>query len=149
MMHFYCSQILQLIQILMIICLHSKINLITPCQAEAQQLSPVRQAGQLVFDIGLAAGNRQLSDGERLELLQKKRTAPEGFKWPFTLRMDRGKMRPKYHGPQHFNDKHSCFTVSLVKQCVFCKPCSLYSPVSAGGVKLDRLVKSPFNQFSH
>jgi len=63
--------------------------------------------------------------------------------------MHRGKLCHKYLGPQHFSGKFSCFQYSTVKGGVFCAPCGLFAPQNAGGVKLDRLVKSPLQKFSH
>ena len=104
---------------------------------------------QTALDIGLAADSRSLSDGERLTLLENKWTVPEGFQWPYSERLDRGQIRRKYLGPQHLSGQYSCFSYSLAKQGVFCKPCALFAPDSAGGVKLDRLVKSPLQKYSH
>jgi len=103
-----------------------------------------------VIDIGLAVDDRSLlTDAQRLHLLDNPWVAPEGFQWPFTIRMDHGKPRRKHLGPQHFTGKYSCFRYSIIKQGVFCAPCALFAADSVGGVKLDRLVKSPLQKYSH
>jgi len=84
-----------------------------------------------------------------LELLENAWVAPAGFQWPYTIRMDHGKPRRKYLGPQHFTGNYSCFRYSTAKQGVFCAPCVLFAADCAGGVKLDRLVKSPLQKYSH
>ena len=78
---------------------------------------------QTALDIDLAADSRSLSDGERLTLMENKWTVPEGFQWPYSERLDRGQIRRKYLGPQHLSGQYSCFSYSLAKQGVFCKPC--------------------------
>ena len=102
----------------------------------------------VVDDIGLAVDNRNLTDGKRLYLLVNLWVAPQGFQWPFTVRMDHGKPRPRYLGPQHFTGQYSCFRYSMLKQGVFCAPCVLFAAESAGGVKLDRVIKSPLHKYS-
>ena len=110
---------------------------------------PPAQSNAVVIDIGLAVDNRNVTDGERLQLLENEWVAPQGFQWPHTMRMDHGQPRRKYLGPQHFTGQYSCFRYSMTKQGVFCAPCVLFAADSVGGVKLDRLVKSPLQKFSH
>ena len=112
-------------------------------------LLPMSAAELPVTDIGLAVDNRSLTDAERLRLLENLWVAPPGFQWPFSERMDHGKTRRKYLGPQHFIDKYACFRYSASKQGVFCAPCVLFAAQCAGGVKLERLVKSPLQKYSH
>ena len=102
---------------------------------------------QPIVDVGLSAACS--SDCERLALLESKWTAPVGFQWPYSERLDHGQIRRKYLGPQHLSGQYSCFSYSLAKNGVFCKPCALFAPDRAGGVKLDRLVKSPLQKYSH
>jgi len=63
--------------------------------------------------------------------------------------MDHSKTRRKYLGPQHFMDKYVCFRYSTSKQVVFCTPCVLFAAQCAGGIRLQRLVKSPLQKYSH
>ena len=73
------------------------------------------------FDIGLPSSCK-LSDGERLKVLDSTWKAPEGFQWPYSERMDGGKLRRKYLGPQHLSGVYSVFSYSLSKRGLFCRP---------------------------
>ena len=100
------------------------------------------------FDIGLPSGCK-LSDGERLKVLDSTWKAPEGFQWPYSERMDGGKLRRKYLGPQHLSGVYIVFSYSLSKRGLFCKPCVIFAPNDVRGVKLGRLVQSPLQKFAH
>lgn len=100
-------------------------------------------------DIGLAVGNHNISDNERLMLLQSKWKPPDGFIWPHTVRTSQGKTTKRFLGPQHFQGMYECFSYSLVNRGIYCKVCALFGPEMAGGVKLDRLVKTPLQTYSH
>jgi hypothetical protein len=101
-----------------------------------------------IIDIGLAAGNHNLTEQERLTLLESNWTPSYDFQWPFSERRDHGKIGRRYLGPQHFTGPYSVFAYSTEKRGIFCKPCVLFSPESVRGVKLGRLVKSPLQDFS-
>jgi hypothetical protein len=92
---------------------------------------------------------KSLSDQERLNLLDFEFNAPHGFQWPFTERMDKGKSRRKYLGPQHFTAQFAVFTYSVAKSGIFCKPCALFAPESVRGVNLDRLGKSTLQTYTN
>jgi hypothetical protein len=70
-------------------------------------------------DIGLAVGNRSLTDSEKLALLELQWTPSEDFKWPYSEYNSKGKLRRKYLGPQHLSGEYACFSYSLAKQGVF------------------------------
>ena len=89
----------------------------------------------------------KLSGGERLKILESTWKAPEGFQWPYSERMDGGKLRRKYLGPQHLSGVYSVFSYSLSKRGLFCRPCVIFAPNDVRGVKLGRLVQSP--KFAH
>jgi len=125
-------------------CLPASTSTATPRQSHAPS-SIIRQTP----DIGYAVGNNNLTDQERVDILETRWKAPEHFQWPYSERKDCGKMRRKYLGPQHFADRYSVFTYSLSQQGVLCKPCVLFAPDSVRGVKLHRLVKSPLQDYSH
>lgn len=103
---------------------------------------------QLSADVGLIADGQKLTNSEKLQLLESTWEPPDGFQWPYSERMDRAKVYRKYLGPQHFTVKYSCFRYSVAKEGVFCASCVLFAPVTAGGVKLDRLVKRPLQKFN-
>ena len=104
-----------------------------------------------VIDIGLCVKptSQNLSDRERLDLLQCSWTAPIGFCWHHSERQDKGKIRRKYLGPQHFTGIYDVFSYSIVKEGLFCKPCIMFAPQDVGGIKLDKLVKSPLEKYAH
>ena len=89
--------------------------------------STVRAA---IHDIGIAVGegSRQLSERERLFVLEQPWVPPPNFQFPHTERKDGDKVRKKYLGPQHFLKQYSVFAYSESKKGVFCRPCSLFAP---------------------
>ena len=104
------------------------------------------------LDIGTivdSVHDRRLTFQERVHILEYRWIAPEGFKWPQTECQNAGKSRKKFLGQQHFQGCFEVFAYSLSKQGIFCKPCVLFAPESAGGVKLDRLVRRPLQKYSH
>ena len=74
---------------------------------------------------------------------------PKGFKWPYTKRKDRGKIRRKYLCPQHFTEKFDVFSYSLSKGGIYCRPCAIFAPDKVRAVKLGRIVKSPLQKYTH
>ena len=54
----------------------------------------------LPVDIGHAVGNSKLTDSERLTILDNAWTPLDDFLWPYTERMNSGKLRKKYLGRQ-------------------------------------------------
>ena len=70
-------------------------------------------------DIGLAVDTRNFARQQRYQFSKTKWKAPEGFSWPFTERMDKGKLRKKYLGSQHFEGHFDTFSYSESKQGIF------------------------------
>ena len=104
----------------------------------------------MLNDIGYAVENRcRLTAAEKLHFLQNPWTPAGDFKWPFTERMDHGKIRKKYLGKQHITGVNHVFTYSTAKAGLFCTVCVLFASDTAGGVNLDRLVKSPLQKYAH
>ena len=66
--------------------------------------SAAREAGAPADRAGSNKENQQIcSDGERLAFLESKLTAPEGFQWPYSERLDKGQIRrkvPRAKAPQ-------------------------------------------------
>jgi Pyruvate/2-oxoacid:ferredoxin oxidoreductase delta subunit len=100
-------------------------------------------------DIGYALGNSMMTAQERLNFLENCWLPPDNFNWPFTERMDKGKLRKKYLGKQHLTGQYEVFAYSTLKEGIRCKVCVLFAPDQAGGINLDRLVKSPLQKYSH
>ena len=101
-------------------------------------------------DIGLAVDTPNLTRQQRYQFLKTKWKAPEGFSWPFTERMDKGKLRKKYLGSQHFEGRFDTFSYSESKQGIFCKTCVLFNTLeSVRGSKINRLVKKPLKKYAH
>ena len=87
---------------------------------------------------------------QRYQLLKTKWKSPEGFSWPFTERMDKGKLRKKYLGSQHFESHFDTFSYSESKQGIFCKTCVLFNTLeSVRGSKINRLVKELLKKYVH
>ena len=72
-------------------------------------------------DIGLAVGNHNITDNERLMLLQSKWKPPDGLIWPHTVRTSNGKTTKRFLGPQHFQGVYECFSYSLANRGIYCK----------------------------
>ena len=101
-------------------------------------------------DIGLAVDTPNLTRQQRYQFLKTKWKAPEGFSWPSTERMDKGKLRKKYLGSQHFEGRFDTFSYSESKQGIFCKTCVLFNTLeSVRGSKINRLVKKPLKKYAH
>jgi Domain of unknown function (DUF4371) len=111
-----------------------------------QQTQSGRDGGGI--DIGLARKNYSLTANERLRLLTTEWVPSTGFVWPYSFRTNKGKTSKRYLGPQHFVREYDCFSFSAAKNGVFCKPCVMFAPDAVGGVKLDRLVKTPLQDYS-
>lgn len=62
------------------------------------------------FDIIGLANSCQLRKRERLRVLDSIWKAPEGFHWPYSKRMDGGKLRNKYLGPQQLSGVYGVFS---------------------------------------
>jgi hypothetical protein len=125
-----------------------------PCTSSSATNNAARESCHSLLPVSLDIGIvveklHGLTDLERLQLLNLKWHAPQGFSWPFSERRDGNKTRRKYLGPQHFVNKLDVFTYSFAKQGIYCKPCALFGPESVRGVKLDRLVKAPLTKFAH
>ena len=104
----------------------------------------------LFQDIGLAVDTRNLTRQQRHQFLKTKWKAPEGFSWPFTERMDKGKLRKKYLGSQHFEGCFDTFSYSESEQGIFCKTCVLFNTLeSVRGSKINRLMKEPLKKYAH
>ncbi|KAI0231828.1 hypothetical protein LSAT2_017812, partial [Lamellibrachia satsuma] len=80
---------------------------------------------------------------ERLTILDNVWTVHYDFMWPYTERMGSGKLMRKYLGRQHIFVAYGVFAYVALKKGLLCKVCVLFAPHEAGGVKLNRLVKSP------
>ena len=91
----------------------------------------------------------ELTDDDRLHLLNNPWKPPKDFSWPYTERKDGNKIRKKYLGLQHLTGSYDCFDYSRTKNGVFCTVCVLFGNDSAGGNKLGKLVKEPLMSFSH
>ena len=99
-------------------------------------------------DIGLAVDKAsRLSDADRVALL-KPWQPPPGFRWPFSERKIGDGTRRDYLGPQYVRGLYECFAYSVAKQGLFCKTCVLFGVTEAGGVPVDRLVRSPLQVYA-
>ncbi len=120
----------------------------TPTQsigAQHESCSP-----SMLTDIGYAVDHRnQLTDAERLSFLENPWIPSTGFTWPYTERVDGGKIRKKYLGMQHVTGVNEVFAYSTAKHGLFCRMCVLFAPDFVGGIPLDRLVKSPLQKYTH
>ena len=67
-----------------------------PAPAARPEANVTGPCSALPVDIGHAAGNSELTDRERLTILDNAWTPPDDFAWPYTERMDSGKLRKKY-----------------------------------------------------
>ncbi|KAI0242047.1 hypothetical protein LSAT2_014994, partial [Lamellibrachia satsuma] len=85
----------------------------------------------------------KLTDRQRLTILDDAWAHTDDFVWPYTERMDSGKLMRKYLGKQHISGAYGVFAYSALKKGLLCKECVLFAPHEAVGVTLDRLVKSP------
>ena len=74
---------------------------------------------------------------------------PKGFKWPYAERKERGNIRRKYLGPQHFTGKFDVFSYFLSKGGIYCSPCAIFAPDQVRGMKLGRIVKTPLQRYTH
>jgi len=82
----------------------------------------------MLNDIGYAVDNRcRLTAAEKLHFLQNPWTPAGDFKWPFTERMDHGKIWKKYLGKQHIIGVNHVFTYSTAKAGLFCTVCVLFA----------------------
>ena len=88
----------------------------------------------LPVDIGHAVGNSKLTDRERLTILDNARTPPGEFVWPYTERMDSGKLGRKYLGGQHISGAYGVFAYSALKKGLFWCACVLFAPHKVGGM---------------
>ena len=122
--------------------------------ASVGEQHPMQRSSSLVdqcpvSDIGEVVGkSSQLTDEERTRLL-KPWEAPEGFSWPYSERSAGHAVRKNYLRPQHFRDKYASFAYSSSKKGIFGKTCVLFGVLDAGGVQLNRLVRTPLQKFSH
>ena len=91
----------------------------------------------------------KLSDMEKVRFLTEPWCPPKGFKWPYSECKDRGNIRRKYLGPQHFKEKFDVFSYSLSKGEIYCRPCAIFAPDEVRGVKLSRIVKTPLQKYTH
>ena len=98
-----------------------------------------------INDIGEAVGNSCLSNEDRVRLLERWK-APDGFVWPYTERKAGQGTRKRHLRPQHFQGKYECFSYLPSKEGVFCKTCVLFGVLDAGGVPLNRLVRTPLKK---
>ena len=81
----------------------TEINVATEQQATASTaLQPTRNDSESSsYDVGTMEWSK-FSDMEKVRFLTEQCCMPKGFKWPYTERKDRGNIRRKYLGPQHF-----------------------------------------------
>ena len=100
------------------------------------------------YDVGAVEWSK-MSDMEKVCFLTKPWCPPTGFQWPYTERKDRGNIRQRYLGPQHFAGKYDMFSYSLSKKGIFCRPCAIFAPDEVGGVRLNRMVKTPLQKYDH
>lgn len=99
-------------------------------------------------DIGMIIP-RNLTDHEKLSVLDHVFSPSATFQWPYTERKEGVKVRRKYLGPQHFSGIYSVFDFSVAKSGVYCKPCVLFAPPVVSNVKLQRLISEPLQKYSH
>ena len=100
------------------------------------------------YDVGTMEWSK-LSDMEKVRFLTEPWCPPQGFKWPYTERKDRGNIRRRYLGPQHFTGKFDVFSYSLSKGGIYCRPCPIFAPDGVRRVKLGRIVKIPLQKYTH
>ena len=91
------------------------------------------------IDNGRIVNGENFTDQERLRILDTPWTASEGFQWPYMEKKEKGKMRRKFLGPQHFCGPYETFAFSSIDGGIYCKACVLFAPTSVRGVQLKRL----------
>lgn len=104
----------------------------------------------ILTDFGYVVNNRsRLTDAERLYFINTPWTPPADFSWPFTERMNSGKVRKKFLGIQHVTGVNNVFAYLSVKGGLFCRICVLFAADCAGGVGLSRLIREPLQKYAH
>ena len=128
----------------------TEINVAAEQQATTSTaLQPTRNDSESSsYDVGTMEWFK-LSDMEKVRFLTEPWCPPKGFRWPYTERKDRGNIRRKYLGPQHFTEKFDAFSYSLSKGGIYCRPCAIFAPDEVRGVKLGRIVKTPLQKYAH
>ena len=100
------------------------------------------------YDVGAVEWSK-MSDMEKVCFLTKPWCPPTGFQWPYTERKDRGNIRRRHLGPQHFAGKYDVFSYSLSEEGIFCRVCAIFAPDEVKGVKLNRMVITPLQKYDH
>ncbi|KAI6650759.1 52 kDa repressor of the inhibitor of the protein kinase-like isoform X1 [Oopsacas minuta] len=103
--------------------------------------------GATTNDIGIVIGKTaDLSDHDRLNLLNNAFVPSIGFDWPYQNRTSKGKVEKRYLKKEHF-DRCRFLTFSLAKGGLFCRYCVLF-PVQSKGNKYESFIIKPFTNYA-
>ena len=136
----------------------SESNTVTSATASSSQAKDNSQVCKssdcAARDIGLYAGPcaqfalSALSDGDKVNLLERHWTPPLSYKMPYSTRTICGKEEKRYLRHEHLQ-RCKYLALSECRQGLFCKVCVLFGPLTAGRnpSQLNRLVTSPLTSY--